>query len=47
MKIPKSDLMGVELSTVACAIAKLKSSGYLCRVESDKGGHWEVLEDGK
>ncbi len=31
-------------SVVIKHISKLKSSGHLRRVGSDKGGHWEVLE---
>ena len=38
-----ADLIGVERSTVARAIAKLKSSGRLRRVGPDKGGYWEAL----
>ena len=35
--------IGVERSTVARAIAKMKASGQLRRVGPDKGGHWEVV----
>ena len=38
-----ADRIGVERSTVARAIAKMKASGILRRVGPDKGGHWEVL----
>jgi predicted HTH transcriptional regulator len=37
-------MFGVERSTVARAIAKLKRSGVLRRIGPDKGGHWEVIE---
>ena len=39
-----ADMIGVERSTVARAIAKLKRDGILRRVGPDKGGHWEVVE---
>ena len=39
-----ADMFGVERSTVARAIAKLKRSGVLRRIGPDKGGHWEVIE---
>jgi predicted HTH transcriptional regulator len=39
-----ADMIGVERSTVARAIAKLKRDGILRRVGPDKGGHWEVME---
>ena len=39
-----ADMIGVERSTVACAIAKLKRDGILRRIGPDKGGHWEVVE---
>ena len=39
-----ADMIGVERSTVARAIAKLKRAGVLRRVGPDKGGHWEVIE---
>ena len=38
-----SEVIGVERSTVARAIAKLKRTGVLRRVGPDKGGHWEVI----
>ena len=38
-----ADRIGVERSTVARAIAKMKASGQLRRVSPDKGGHWEVV----
>ena len=38
-----ADMIGVERSTVARAIAKLKRAGMLRRIGPDKGGHWEVL----
>ena len=38
-----ADRIGVERSTVARAIAKMKASGQLRRVGPDKGGHWEVV----
>ena len=37
-------MIGVERSTVARAIAKLKRHGILRRAGPDKGGHWEVVE---
>lgn len=37
-----ADMFGVERSTVARAVAKLKASGKLRRVGPDKGGHWEA-----
>ncbi len=40
-----ADMIGVERSTVARAIAKLKREGMLRRVGPDKGGHWEVIEN--
>ncbi|MBQ6011391.1 MAG: helix-turn-helix domain-containing protein [Kiritimatiellae bacterium] len=39
-----ADMIGVERSTVARAIAKLKRDGVLRRIGPDKGGHWEVIE---
>ena len=39
-----ADMIGVERSTVARAIAKLKRDGILRRVGPDKGGHWEIVE---
>ena len=39
-----ADKIGVERSTVARAIAKLKREGTLRRIGPDKGGHWEVIE---
>ena len=39
-----ADMIGVERSTVARAIAKLKRDGLLRRIGPDKGGHWEVIE---
>ena len=39
-----ADLFGVERSTIARAVAKLKLAGVLRRVGPDKGGHWEVIE---
>ena len=38
-----ADGIGVERSTVARAIAKMKVSGLIRRVGPDKGGHWEVV----
>ena len=38
-----ADMIGVERSTVARAIAKLKRDGMLRRIGPDKGGHWEVV----
>lgn len=38
-----SEVIGVERSTVARAIAKLERDGVLRRVGPDKGGHWEVI----
>jgi len=38
-----AEVIGVERSTVARAIAKLKRTGVLRRVGPDKGGHWEVI----
>ena len=38
-----ADAIGVERSTVARAIAKLKREGILRRIGPDKGGHWEVV----
>ena len=40
-----ADMIGVERSTVARAIAKLKRDGMLRRVGPDKGGHWEIVEN--
>ena len=37
-----ANMIGVERSTVARAIAKLKRAGMLRRIGPDKGGHWEV-----
>ena len=39
-----ADMIGVERSTVARAIAKLKRAGVLRRIGPDKGGHWEIIE---
>ena len=39
--------LGVSRRAVAKSIAGLQSSGRLRRVGPDKGGYWEVLEDGK
>ena len=39
-----ADMIGVERSTVARAIAKLKRDGVLRRIGPDKVGHWEVIE---
>ena len=36
-------MIGVERSTVARAIAKLKRAGMLHRIDPDKGRHWEIL----
>ena len=40
-----TNAIGVERSTVARAIAKLKREGMLRRIGPDKGGHWEVVEN--
>ena len=39
-----ADLIGLDRSAVARAIAKLKKSGLLDRIGPDKGGHWEVMD---
>ena len=39
-----ADIFGVERSTVARAVAKLKRIGAIRRIGPDKGGHWEVVE---
>ena len=33
-------------STINDSIAKLKAAGVIRRVGPDKGGHWEVSDDG-
>ena len=38
-----ADAIGVERSTVARAIAKLKATGVLRRIGPDKGGYWEII----
>jgi len=38
-----ADAIGVERSTVARAIAKLKATGVLRRIGPDKGGYWEIV----
>ena len=40
-----ADLFGVERSTIARAVAKLKLVGVLRRIGPDKGGHWQVVEN--
>ena len=42
-----SEQLGISRRAVAKHIYNLQSSGHLRRVGPDKGGHWEVLEDGK
>ncbi len=39
-----ADAIGVERSTVARAIAKLKRDGVLRRIGPDKGGYWDVVD---
>ena len=39
-----ADMIGVERSTVARAVANLKRDGVSRRIGPDKGGYWEEIE---
>lgn len=42
-----AEILGISRRAIAKQITSLKENGKLRRIDSDKGGHWEIVKEFK